>query len=78
MKALTVGEFKAKFAELLELVKSGEEIEILYGRAKEPVAMLVPIKNRGEDRKLGPWDGKAQFIETGSGKISEEEFLGLS
>lgn len=76
MKAFTVGEFKAQFSRLLNMVRGGQEIEILYGKAKKPVAMLVPVKEKNRD--LGMLDGKARFTEKDGGKISEEEFLGLS
>ncbi len=76
MKAFTVGEFKAQFSQLLDMVRGGQEIEILYGKAKKPVAMLVPVKEKNRD--LGMLDGKARFSEKDGGKITEEEFLGLS
>jgi antitoxin (DNA-binding transcriptional repressor) of toxin-antitoxin stability system len=76
MKAFTVGEFKAQFSQLLNMVRGGQEIEILYGKAKKPVAMLVPVKEKNRD--LGMLDGKARFTEKDGGKITEEEFLGLS
>ncbi len=75
MKAFTVGEFKARFSELLNIVREGEEIEILFGKAKKPVAMLVPVNEK--NRKLGVLDGKVRFSEKNGGKITEEEFLGL-
>ena len=77
MKALTVGEVKTHFSELLGLVRKGEEIQILYGKAKKPVAMLVPLVEHEGERELGFLDGKAAFHIHGDGKISEEEFLGL-
>lgn len=76
MKAFTVGEFKAQFSQLLNMVRDGQEIEILYGKAKKPVAMLVPVKEKNRD--LGMLDGMARFTEKEDGKITEEEFLGLS
>ncbi len=45
MIALTVGEFKRQFSELPQRVRAGEQVEILYGKSKEPVAMLVPIRD---------------------------------
>jgi antitoxin (DNA-binding transcriptional repressor) of toxin-antitoxin stability system len=77
MKMLTVGEFKSKFSQALVRVKNGERIKILYGKSKKPVAMLVPLGNSSAVRKLGILNGKASFKVKGSGKISEEEFLGI-
>jgi antitoxin (DNA-binding transcriptional repressor) of toxin-antitoxin stability system len=77
MKALTVAEVKNRFSEILIQVKNGENVKILYGKAKKPVAMIVPIPDMNIPREIGILDGKATFRIKGNGKISEEEFLGL-
>ena len=77
MEALTVAEFKTHFSEVLIRVKKGENIKILYGKSKKPVAMIVPIENSGIPRQIGLLEGTAKFKESGNGKISDEEFLGL-
>ena len=76
MKALTVAEIKTRFSDILVRVKNGETFKILYGKSKKPVAMIVPLDNRGSPRKIGVLDGIATFKEKGNGKISGEEFLG--
>jgi antitoxin (DNA-binding transcriptional repressor) of toxin-antitoxin stability system len=43
MPAMTVGEIKRHFSEVLDKVQSGTEYQILYGRAKKPIARIVPI-----------------------------------
>lgn len=45
MKTMPVGDFKARFSEVIDLVKHGEEVVISYGRSKEPVAVLVPYSS---------------------------------
>jgi len=77
MKGFTVAEAKAQFSYVLDSVKDGESVKILYGKSKKPVAMIVPIENKDSPRKLGILEGKAKFTVIGDGKISEEEFLGL-
>jgi len=77
LRALTVAEAKTHFSDVLVRVKSGENVKILYGKSKRPVAMIVPIKDRDSPRRLGILDGKAAFKTSGNGKITEEEFLGL-
>ena len=77
MNAMTVAEIKTHFSDVLVRVKNGENIKILYGKAKKPVAMIVPIENMDSPRRIGILDGKATFKEIGDGKITEEEFLGL-
>ncbi|MCL2441812.1 MAG: prevent-host-death protein [Treponema sp.] len=77
MRALTVAEVKTNFSDILVQVRNGENIKILYGKSKKPVAMIVPIDNIDSPRKIGLLDGKAAFKAKGNGKITEEEFLGL-
>jgi len=77
MNAMTVAEIKTHFSDVLVRVKNGENIKILYGKAKKPVAMIVPIENMDSPRRIGILDGKAMFKVNGNGKITEEEFLGL-
>lgn len=37
-----MGEFKARFSEIIERVRAGEEVVISYGKKKEHVAVLIP------------------------------------
>jgi antitoxin (DNA-binding transcriptional repressor) of toxin-antitoxin stability system len=77
MKALTVAEIKTNFSQILIQVQKGENVKILYGKSKKPVAMIVPIENMASPRRIGVLDGKAVFREYGDGKISEDDFLGI-
>jgi len=77
MKALTVAELKTHFSDVLARVENGENVKVLYGRSKRPVAMIVPIENAGSPRKIGVLEGKATFKIIENGKISEKEFLGI-
>lgn len=72
----TVGDFKARFSDLLDSVMQGDEVEILYGRAKKPVAKVSKIQEK-QKRVIGTLDGIASFCEVDGGKISMEEFLGM-
>jgi antitoxin (DNA-binding transcriptional repressor) of toxin-antitoxin stability system len=81
MKSLPVGEFKAQFSEVLELVQQGESVGVLYGKSKKPVAKLVPMngtksKKNGK-RKLGLLDGKVKIVFAPDFKMTEEEFINL-
>ena len=77
MTRMSVGEFKAKFSEVLQMVKNGEEIEVLYGRAKEPIARLVPSNTKKDGSLLGILEGKASFTMSDDWKITPEELTGL-
>jgi antitoxin (DNA-binding transcriptional repressor) of toxin-antitoxin stability system len=77
MKALTVAQIKTHFSDVLVRVKNGENVKILYGKSKKPVAMIIPIENINTPRSIGILDGKAAFNIKGNGKISEKEFLGI-
>lgn len=79
MKSLTVGEFKAQFSEVLELIQQGESVGVLYGKSKKPVAKLVPINTSKpkKKRKIGILDGKVNIKFAKDFKMTEDEFLGL-
>ena len=78
MRTYSVGEFKAHFSDILEMVKSGENIAISFGKRKEIVAYLVPRAARtGKKRPLGLLAGKAKVSFSEDFKMTEEEFLGL-
>lgn len=65
MKQMTVGDFKAQFSSVLEEVMQGEEIQILYGRAKKPVARFTKFteSNKRKKRPLGMYNEKASYWE---------------
>lgn len=74
-KSLTVGEFKARFSEVLSLVEEGTTIEVTYGRKRRAVAVLSPPPS-AKPRKLGKLKGRVQVSFAKDWKLTEEEFLG--
>ena len=52
MKSLAVGEFKTHFSEVIDAVKSGEEIIITYGKKKESVAVVIPYSKYQKKNKI--------------------------
>ena len=78
MKSLSVGEFKAQFSEVLELIQQGESVGVLYGKNKKPIAKLVPMTEpKKKKRKLGILEGKVKFVFADDFKMTEEEFINL-
>lgn len=79
MHTMTVGEIKAHFSEVLDLVQHGEDVVISFGKKKEKIAVLVPFSHyeRKPERRLGLLVGKASFAIKDDFKISDEEFLRL-
>ncbi len=76
MKVISVGEFKEKMAFFIERILKGEEFIVSYGRKKNKIFKVSPIKNtRQFKRKLGPLEGKATITFEGDWKITDEEFL---
>ncbi|MDR2715086.1 MAG: hypothetical protein LBB42_06215 [Coriobacteriales bacterium] len=77
--ALTVGELKAGFSEVLQRVQEGQTVQVLYGRAKKPVANITAITSDTLlPRPLGLLEGKASFKMADGFKFkSTEDFLGL-
>jgi len=78
MKAMAVGELKTHFSEILNEVRHGHKVGILYGRTKEPVAMIVPY-NEGKkaERKIGILDGKAVIKFRDDFEMTTEEICAL-
>ena len=78
MKSLAVGEFKTHFSEIMEQVKSGEEIIITYGRKKENIAVVVPYESYEKKNKikLGSLSNKKCVIKDNF-SVTPEELLGL-
>ncbi len=52
MTQLTVGEFKAKFSDVVEKLTKGEEIIVSYGKKKEKIGVFVPYKNYQKKTKI--------------------------
>lgn len=76
MKTMTVGEFKARFSEVIEAVKKGEAVTVSYGKNHRPIGIFQPFEEKARKRKLGILSGKASFSLGKSFEITEEEFLG--
>ena len=78
MEAIAVGKIKNHFSEIVEEVRNGKKVGIMYDGIKTPVAMIVPYtEEKKEKRKIGILNGKVTFEVVGDGKFSIEEFLGL-
>lgn len=52
MMQMTVDDFKAQFSSILEKVINGDEVQILYGRAKKPVATLTHIEEKPKKKRI--------------------------
>ena len=77
MKTMTVGEFKAQFATVLEQVKAGIGFAVTYGRKKEVVGYFLPeAQVTKPTRNLGLLEGKAKVTFKPDYKMTEEELLG--
>jgi antitoxin (DNA-binding transcriptional repressor) of toxin-antitoxin stability system len=78
MHTYTVGDLKTNFSQILDLVRSGEQVAIAYGRKKKVVAYLVPrMAEPSRKRPLGLLAGRAKAVFMDNFKITEAEFLGL-
>ena len=77
MQVISVGDFKARFSEILNQVKKGQEIVISFGKQRKKVAVLMPynqLKHRPQ-RKLGLLKGRASYRIRDDFKLSDEEIL---
>lgn len=77
MNLLPVGEFKAKFSEVLQKVQQGASFGITYGKDKKKIAIVSPYKKYMKKMKfkLGLLEGKASFKIHEDFKMTDEEFL---
>lgn len=77
MHQLTVGDFKAKFSEIIQKVQQGETFGVTYGKSKKKVGVFMPIDKfkSKKMRKLGILEGKASFKIHKDFKMTDEEFL---
>ena len=78
MISFPVAELKAQFSKVFAAVRAGERIGILFGKTREPVAMIVPYEPRDlPEREVGFLDGKVRIEFMGDFDTTEEELLGL-
>ncbi len=52
MKTMPVGELKARFSQVVEEVKNGEEVVVSYGKKHENVAVLIPYSTYRKKNKI--------------------------
>lgn len=78
MQTIQVGEFKARFSEMIDSVRAGETIVVAYGRNQEKVAALIPYDQlpASQPRQLGMLAGKATVVIGDDFAMSDEELLG--
>jgi prevent-host-death family protein len=77
MQTLTIGELKARFSEVLDRLRDGQEIVISYGKKREKVAVLVPYShyNGKPKRTLGLLKRTGRCVIHKDFKLSDEELL---
>ena len=51
MLQMTVGDLKAQFSMVLQQIKAGNDVEILYGRSKTPVARITGVEKAKKKRR---------------------------
>jgi len=75
---MAVGELKTHFSEILSEVRNGKKVGIMYGRKKEPVAMIVPYSDEKQtERKIGVLDGKVTIQFRDDFAMTAEELRAL-
>ena len=77
MKTMTVGEFKARFSEVLDAVRAGETIVVAYGRNRRKIAAMVPYAGirQAARRPLGLLKGKVSVGFAKNFKLEDDELL---
>ncbi|RYY06744.1 MAG: type II toxin-antitoxin system Phd/YefM family antitoxin [Sphingobacteriaceae bacterium] len=76
MKTISVSEFESNFSEVIEQVKSGEQIAVTFEKTAQVIGYFLPkIPIQKSKRKLGILEGKATVIFHDDFKMTDEEFL---
>lgn len=75
--SFTIGDLKRDFSKIMEQVRVGASITILYGRSKEKIGKIIPYPSsiKKKKRRLGLLEGRAQAHFTKDFSLSDEEFL---
>ena len=78
MKTIQVGEFKARFSEMIDSVRAGQTVVVAYGRNQEKVAALIPYAQLPSTvpRKLGSLSDVASVSFALDFSITDEQLLG--
>jgi antitoxin (DNA-binding transcriptional repressor) of toxin-antitoxin stability system len=69
---MTVGDLKTHFSDVLKELEQGNRVEVLYGRAKKPVAIMSPYSELKE-RPLGFLEGIAHVEFHDNWEITQDE-----
>ena len=77
MKIFQVGELKAKFSQVIDDVKKGEEITISFGKKNEKIAVIIPYSKYRKKihRQLGILEKTASYKLSDNFKISDDELI---
>ena len=79
MITMPVAQLKAQFSKVLAAVRAGERVGVLYGKTREPVAMIVPYETVDlPERDVGFLDGKVRIVFLDDFDITEQELLDVS
>lgn len=78
MQTVQVGEFKARFSEMMDCVREGQTIVVAYGRNQEKVAALIPYAQleAGAPRTLGTLAKVASVTFDPDFELTDAELLG--
>ena len=78
MQTVQVGEFKARFSELMDSVRNGETIVVANGRNQEKVAALIPYAqlDASTPRTLGTLVGMAKVAFADDFEVTDQDLLG--
>ncbi len=74
MISMTVGEFKAKFSDVIDKVQKGEEIEVTFGKKKRVIGYFRPDVKVEFQRKLSPLKHLGYAMADDFNEINDEDF----
>lgn len=79
MQTIQVGQLKHELSSVLEMVKSGQEFVVEFGRKHQPVAVILPYSHYKNEKKreFGILQNRGTFKLHDDFEISDEVLVSL-
>lgn len=78
MTSLAINDLKYDLGNMMNILKSGESIELKEDAGSEAFAIIMPLVNKSKNkRKIGILDGKVNYEIKDDFEMTEEELIGL-
>lgn len=78
MTSLAINDLKYDLGNMLNILESGESIELKEDTGSAAFAIIMPLVNKSTNkRNIGILDGKVNYVIKDNFEMTEEELIGL-